>query len=196
MDKNEWEKIYTQLYAYTDQLLKSHQWFRKGKIDSYLKGKQVHDYVMEAIEHYMTYPEKYDTSFNRSLVNYLKLHIIRRNVGNDSKKIENKSMVDLFATGNEGDENEPFFNLEALLPFANAYFDQEIDYNEILASIKVDTMADVTVNQIFEGICHDGLKRREVIELYKISEVEFDNGMKRLKTILKNTAKKYELLKI
>ncbi len=191
MDTINWEDVYVQLYAYTDQLLKAHQWFRKGKSDSFLKGKQVHDYVADAIEKYLSAPEKYNPSTNRSLVNYLKLHIIRTLVGNDANSSENRTSLDIFALNDTDDD--PFENIEFFLPYANIYFDQEMDYNKILSDVKMQLKGDETACKIFDCVCCNGMKRREVILEHNLQDPDFDNGMKRLRTVLKNTAKKYDL---
>lgn len=195
MDKINWEDIYVQLYAYSDQLLKAKSWFRKGKTDSYLKGKQVHDYIADAIEKYLTAPGKYNSLSGRSLVNYLKQHIIRSLIGNDAKSLENKTSSNILSNENS-DEGEPFSNIENLLPFTEAFFDQEIDFKEVLNSIRNGIENDKIVEKIFEGVCCNGLKRRDVIKENQMEESEFDNGMKRLKTILKKTAKKHELSQV
>jgi hypothetical protein len=194
MDAIEWEKIYLQLYAYADQLLKAHRWFRGKNTDSYLEGRQPHDYVMDAIEKYLNEPEKYDPSHNRSLVNYLKLHLIRSAVGNDSKKVENIVSSNIF--NKQESENEDDVFLDAMLPCFNDYFDQQIDLTNILNDVFNSIKEDTLVLKIFEGCCRNRLKRREVIEEYKMTEAEYDNGFKRLRTILKNTAKKFELIKV
>lgn len=193
----DWEAIYLQLYAYTDSLLKSKSWFRGKKINSFKAGKQVHDYISEAIEKHLTDPEKFDVSSNRSLANYLKLHIIRTLVGNDAKSSENRTSKDVFATADQKEQQEEDSGsyLDAILPHAEVYFDQEIDYNEIMSSIETEVKGDKIAEEIFLGVCCCNLKRREVIEEFKMTENDFDNGMRRLKTILHNTSKKYDLNK-
>lgn len=191
MDTINWDELYLQLFAYTDTLLKANTWFRKGKIDSYLEGKQVHDYVSAAIEKFLSEPQKYDPT-KRSLVGYLKKHIIRSLVWNDVNKAENKTTTDLDFLNNQDDE-ESFNTLEALLPYANAYFDQQIDYDQILNDIKNEIQGDEIVKRIFESHCQNGLLRREILIKYNMDANAFDNGMKRLKTVLKKTAKKYEI---
>ncbi len=195
MEILDWDDIYVQLYAYTDHLLKAKKWFRKDGSDSYLKGKQVHDYISDAIEKHLRHPEKYDSTTNRSFVNYLKLHIIRTLVGNDARSHENFITDDIFSiTTNDNDENDTQSSLDALLPFAGAFFDQEIDYQEIISHVKIELSTDEIAGKIFDGIC-TGLKRRETIEEHNLSDSQFDNGMKRLNTVLKKTAVKYDLTK-
>lgn len=195
MEILDWDDIYVQLYTYTDHLLKAKKWFRKDGSDSYLKGKQVHDYISEAIEKHLRRPEKYDNTSNRSLVNYLKLHIILTLVGNDARSPENYKTDDIFsATMKDNEEEDTQFNLDVFLPFAGAFFDQEIDYQEIISHVKSELSTDEICNKIFEGICNR-LKRRESIEEHFLTEKQFDNGMKRLNTILEKTAVKYDLTK-
>ena len=196
MEILDWDDIYAQLYAYTDHLLKAKKWFRKDGADSYLKGKQVHDYISEAIEKHLRHPGKFDSTSNRSLVNYLKLHIIRTLVGNDATSSENRTTDDIFATlKNDVGSDDTQSSLDVLLPFANAFFDQEIDYQEIVSYVKSELSTDEICGKIFEGICC-GLKRRESIEEYNLTETQFDNGMKRLNTVLRKTAIKYDLTKL
>ncbi|AZI24163.1 hypothetical protein EA772_01925 [Pedobacter sp. G11] len=191
MDTINWDELYLQLFAYTDSLLKANTWFRKGKIDSFLEGKQVHDYVSAAIEKFLSEPYKYDPA-KRSLVGYLKVHIIRSLVSNDVNKAENKTTSDLDFINNDEDGDELNI-MEALLPYVDAYFDQQIDHDKILNDIKEEIKSDEIVKKIFEAHCQNGLLRREILMEYNMDANAFDNGMKRLKTVLKKTAKKYDL---
>lgn len=193
MEIIDWEDIYIQLYAFTDQLLKTKAWFRKAGTDSYLKGKQVHDYISEAIEKYLRNPEKYEPKYNRSLVNYLKMHIIRTLVGNDARSVENRTSDDIFSISvDNNDKDDLDSGLDTMLPYAEAYFDQEIDYNKACAYVRSELSNDEVAIKIFEDRC-EGFKRRQTIETHKMSEAEYDNGMKRLHTVLKRTAVKYDL---
>src|SRR5690606_30447305 len=166
---------------------KSKRWFRKGKLDSYLKGKQVHDYVSEAIEKFLKNPGNFDSS-KRSLVNYIKLHIIRTLIWNDNTATENLKMSDIDLYSTIVDDEEHYQNLDAILPYANTYFDQQIDYDQILKAIEREIIDDSIVSKIFEGYCTLGLKRREIIMMFNMDSGIYDNGMKRLRTIIKRTA--------
>ena len=191
MESINWDKIYLQLYAYADQLLKVHTWFRGKKTDSYLEGRQPHDYVIDAIEKHLKEPEKYDPQ-KRSLENYLKLHIIRTAIGNDSKKTENKLSSDLFANGKNDEDADNDF-LDAILPYTKGIFDQQIDFQMIMDDIGNSIQSDPIALKIFEGSCRENMKRVKVMENYNLSNTEFDNGMKRLKSTLRQTAKKYNI---
>jgi len=190
MEPINWENIYVKLYAYTDQLLKAYSWFRKGS-DSYLQGKQVHDYVAEAIEKYLRSPEKYDPSSGRSLVTYLKWHIIRSSVGNDVRSAENITSSAILSNNDSGEDGDPFCTIEALLPFVEAGFDQQIDYKKVLTDIENELQNDEVAKMIFEEVRCNGMDRRDVIKKYEVTDKDFDNGMKRMKTVLRKIAKRY-----
>lgn len=186
------EDIYVQLYAYTDQLLKTYIWFRKNRSDSYLKGKQVHDYVMGAIEKYLREPEKFDASSGRLLLTYLKWHIVRTAVGNDARSTENKIFTELPTSDDSNDGGEDVFsNIDALLPFVVAGFDEEMDYKKIMAEIAAELQEDEMAKLIFEEVRCNGMDRRDVIRKYNLEDKAYDNGMKRMKTVLKKIAKRY-----
>jgi len=63
----------------------------------------------------------------------------------------------------------------------------------ILNDIQDEIQADEIVKTIFEAHCQNGLLRREILIEYNMDSKVFDNGMKRLRTVLKKTAKKYDL---
>jgi hypothetical protein len=191
MEPINWDDIYIQLYAYTDQLLKLYSWFRKGKSDSYLKGKQVHDYVADAIEKHLGNPEKFDPSTGRSLLTYLKRHIIRTLVGNDARSPENRVSSDLLSEANSENDDDPFQNIEAFLPFIAASFDLSFDCKQILSDIENQLQSDRVAHIIFQNVRLKGFKRREVIKEYNLQPGEFDNGMKRLITVLNKIQNKY-----
>jgi len=184
-----WEDIYVRLYAYVHALLSVVHGFRGPRSDSLVKGKQVHDYVSGAIEEFLSHPEKYDPT-KRSLVNYLKLHVIRSSISNDLRSAENRSTSDVFAPNIKevhGDDH-----LDLILPFVDAYLDHQIDYDLIVGHIERSVKGDREAESILAGIL-SGLKRREIIQNSKLTEKEYDNGMRRLTTVLKNTAKYFQL---
>jgi hypothetical protein len=189
----DWEEIYLKLYAYTDHLLKSYHWFRKERA-VFVAGKQVDDYIYEAIERYLRHPQNYNSSSGRSLISYLKRHIIRTLVGNDARGSENRLNVDLHLYTRPGgeDEGDDDQATDGLLPFAEALFDDQIDFGTIISEIRELVKNDVGASIIFEGRC-EGMKRREIMEAENLEDTVYDNAMKRLGTVLKNTAIKYDL---
>jgi hypothetical protein len=187
MESIKWEELYLKLYAYTDQLLKKSSRFKK-KTNSFLKDKQVEDYVCDSIEKYLSAPGKFDVNSGRSLLNYLKFHIIRSLVSNDFNSAENQLTIAL-PYMNENDDNW-FVNM--ILPNISATFDENIDYEKIMEEIYENLHGDKIAKLIFNEVRVNGIPRIEFIKEYKISEKDFDNGMKRLKTVLKNIIKLYD----
>jgi hypothetical protein len=192
----DWEEIILKLQSFTRTLVNGKGWFRGGKTKTFLKGKEIEDYIFGAIEKYLRNPEKHDP-LRGSLIDYLKFNLIRSMVSNDLVSAENKTSKNYFAIADNkaGEEDNTNLYLDTILPCVEAYFDQEIDYKEIMNSIETEVKGDKIAEEIFLGVCCYNLKRREVIEEFKMTEIDFDNGMRRLKTILNNTAKKYDLNK-
>lgn len=152
----------------------------------------MHDYVADGLERYLTDPDKYDAS-KGSLTDYIKFNIIRTLVGNDSTSAENKTSIDLFINEPEQDESYSTY-LEGLLPFTAALIDEQLDYDLIISYIENESKGDSEVEEILLGL-EMGLKRREIIEEAGMSAQAYDNGMKRLNTILKNTVIQFNLEK-
>ncbi|WP_339880799.1 hypothetical protein [uncultured Algoriphagus sp.] len=193
MTESEFDKIYDKLYVYTDFLVKKKKWFRKGKSDSFLKGKEIHDYIMDAVEKYLRFPEKYDLTSGRSLVNYLKVHIIQTLVGNDARSPENKTTSDLFAIYTDEGVDDPSAFLDTILPFLEEHLDDDLDYNTIMKQIEQEVNEDPNAESVFLGLSVFDMKRREIIEEFKMSESEYNNAVRRLNTIKARVAKQYDL---
>jgi hypothetical protein len=192
----DWEEVILSLQAYTRFVVNDKGWFRGEKTSIFLKGKEIDDYVYGAIEKYLRNPEKFDPQ-RGTLILYLKRSLIRALVTNDLVSAENQTSKDVFgiADTKEDDDDGAGSYLDATLPHAEVFFDQEVDYKQIMASIEADIKTDKIVEEIFLGIHTYGMPRREVIKEFGMTDSDFDNGMKRLKTILNNTAKKFDLKK-
>lgn len=191
----EWEDIILRLQSYTRMLVKEKGWFRGVDAGIFISGKEIDDYVFEAIGRYLKNPEKHDPS-KRSLVEYLKKHIIRSLVNNDLVSAENQTSSDVFSYEKENedeDDSAPF--LDSILPHAEVFFDEEIDFNEIMSYIESETKGDEHVENIFLGLVGYGMKRAEIIEEFGMKPTEYDNGMRRLITIRKKAANKYDIKK-
>ncbi|MFD2574627.1 hypothetical protein ACFSUS_28605 [Spirosoma soli] len=188
----DWEDLYECLYIFTHKLLKSKRWYKKLDSHSFIKGKQVHDYVLAGVEEYYLNEEKYNPK-KGSLENYIKFNIIRNLVRQDAVSLENKTNLDIYkkSASLETDELDSSY-VESLFPFVENYFGDEIDYDIITNHINTEIAGDTIVEDIFLGIISD-LKRSKIIEEFGMSASEYDNGMRRLKTVLKNTANKFSL---
>lgn len=194
----DWNDVYIRLYAFADSLIRTKNWFRDSadkKTEVFLAGKSVADYVMEAITRYLENPSGYDATTGRSLVNYIHWHILRNLVRADVTSLENKETVTVYNNEDEDDGSDLEDNraLKSMLPYIEAYFDQEIDINKITADLEVEVSKDPDVEKVYLGICMSGMKRREVIKDFNMTDKEFDNAMRRFHTILKNTARVYGL---
>lgn len=192
----DWEEIYLSLYAYTYKLVKGHRWFRGKKTASYVAGNTVEDYVYEAIGRYLENPEKYDPA-SGTLLNYLKLNLIRSLVSNDVRSAENKVTSNVFAIADEkGEEGEDSGSyLDSVLPYAEAFFDEQVDYESIMKEIEREIAGKPILENIYLGVRSYGMERREVIKEFRMTESDYDNGIRRLTTILNNIAKKYNVEK-
>lgn len=178
----DWEAIILRLVAFTRSLAKGKPWFRGGKTDSFLMGKQAEDYAFAAIGKYLEEPEKFDAS-KGELLDYLQYNLVRSLVGNDLRKKENRLTQDVFAHCNDdGDEHAPY--LDRILPHLEALFPDDLDYEAVKDYIEKEIQGDVDAENIFLGLYTYGMKRREVIKEFEMQAIAFDNGMRRLNTVL------------
>lgn len=186
----DWDEIYLCLYAFAHKLLKKKRWFRSAGDGSSIKGKQVHDYAADAVEQYLKNPEKHNPA-KGSLSDYLKFNIIRTLVGNDAVSAENTTTIDLFA-GKDDEEYADYGYVESLLPFTKALIDEQLDYDAVIYYIEQQAAGDNVVEEILLGLTME-LKRREIIEEFQMEAKEYDNGKRRLDTILKNAISHFNL---
>lgn len=189
-DEIEWEKVIVQLHAYTLSLTKSRGWFRGSKTKNFIGGKQVEDYIFEAIGRYLKNPQLYDPT-KGSLIKFLKYYVIRSLISNDLVSAENKTSSSLSIFDSNDDEDGNYE--ERCQAVVEGLFDEEIDYCDIVSSIRESVSHDKLLECIFTASIDENLKRREIIEVYGISPNDYDNGMRRLKTILKNVAIKFDI---
>ena len=190
----DWEEVILKLQVFTRSCVEGKGWFRGGKTKTYLSGKEINEYVMEAIEEYLWNPQKYDRA-KGTLINYLNYGIVRRLVSNDLVSKENRTTQDVFSVADnlEEDEDDGGSYLDRTLPYTCAYFDQEIDYKEIMSFVEEEIKGKVVEENIFLAIYSYGMKRREVIAEFNMTEGEYDNGIRRLKTVFATAAAKYDL---
>lgn len=191
----DWEEVLVMLNAFTRSLIKHKPWFRGGSTDTFLKGKEVKDYVYEAIGRYLKNPEKYHPS-RGNLIDYLKYNILRTLVGNDLRSEENKVSVDVFKYSNEdglNDEGTPYF--DSLLPCIEPLFADDIDFITIKEFIEKEISGETVLEEIFLGLYTMGMKRREIIKEFGMSDKEYNNGNRRLETILNRASSHFNVNK-
>jgi hypothetical protein len=192
----DWEEVILSLQSFTRSWVNGKGWFRGGKTTTFLQGKEIEDYVFGAIEKYLRNPEKHNPS-KGSLIDYIKYNLIRSLVRNDLVSAENQTSRDVFASADKYEEDDVVGSyLDSILPFATAYFDQEIDFAEIMLEIDQEISKDKIAEEIY--LCERcyGMKRADIIAEFNMLEKVFDNGKRRMQTILNNIAKKYDLNKL
>ena len=151
-------------------------------------GKEVEDYVFAAIGRYLEQPDKFDPQ-KGELLEYLKYNLVRSFIANDLRKKENNQTDDIFAEDNDEDDEEGSSSYsERVLPYTAALFPDDIDYNAIKEYIEKEVQGDADAENIFLGIYTYGMKRRDVIEEFTMTAVAFDNGMRRLNTVINRAA--------
>ncbi|UAY51293.1 hypothetical protein [Ferruginibacter albus] len=178
----DWEDVIVRLEAFTRSFLKKQHWFHGGGINSFLKGKEMRDYVYEGIGRFLKNPEKYDSS-KGDLVSYLKWNLIRSLVSNDATSDENLKSKDIFRYENEDCDGTPY--LDRILPYIEPMFSDELDYNLIKEYIEEKIKGDKIVEEIFLGVYSGGMKRKEIISEFKMTENDYDNGNRRLQTVIR-----------
>ncbi len=192
----DWEEVIVSLQAFTRSWVYGKGWFRGGKTSTFMKGKEITDYVSDAIEKYLRNPEKHNIS-KGSLLDYVKYNLIRSMVSNDLVSAENQTSSDVFAIGDkkkhEEEDSESY--LDSILPYAECFFDQEIDYSGIMTEIESEISKDKMAEEIYIGERCYGLKRAQIMEEFNMNAKDFDNSKRRMQTILNNVARKYDLNK-
>jgi len=184
----DWEEIIIRLIAFTRSWTRGKPWFRGETTTTFLMGKEVEDYVFEAIGKYLEKPEKFDPD-KGELLEYLKYNLVRSFVANDLRKKENNQTDDIFAEDSEEHHDEKSSSYsERVLPYTAALFQDDVDYNAIKEYIEKEVQGDADVENIFLGIYIYGMKRREVIEEFTMTAASFDNGMRRLTTVINRAA--------
>jgi hypothetical protein len=191
-DSVPWKEILPSLNGYAKLLLETRHWFRRPGAYSYLKGKEAGDYVMEAVAKYLEHPEKFDAS-KRSLVGYLKEHIIRSLISNDATSSENQTNIDPAADELEGlDALETTF-FSSVLPQHASDIEEMIDFKQIICYIVAELKDDDIAQNILLGRV-EGLERRDIAEEFGMTAHQYDNGMRRLLTVSLHAAKHFNIV--
>lgn len=192
-EETDWEKVIIMLYAYTRSLVDGKGWFRGSSTKNFIGGKQLEDYVYEAIARYLEKPSLYDSS-KGTLNKFLQYYIIRALVNNDLVSSENRTSQNMAIFEVDEDDNKNYEDRQGVL--IEAFFDEEIDYRDIIEHVSKLVLHDEIAAKIFIGITDENLKRREIIKLHQMTPNDFDNGMRRLKTILKSVVKQFDIKKL
>jgi hypothetical protein len=191
----DWKDIYLKLEAFSRSWASGRSWFRGEDTTSFYKGKEGHDYAMDAILKHIEHPEKYKPELG-DLLQYLEYNLVQAAVGNDLRRKENRLTNDIFKHDDDGDE-EGIPYADRLLPHTEAAFTDDYDYEELKKYIEEGIKGDTDVENVFIGKGMD-LHRIEIIEEFKMTPGQYDNANRRLKTVVNralayfNATKKHE----
>lgn len=187
--EDEWKDILLRLTAFAHSWAKGRGWFRGEETTTFLEGKQAGDYALAAIGRYLEEPHKYDPQ-KGSLIDYLKYNLVRSFIANDIRKQENGTTVDIFARDEQQDDDEDTsLYSERVMPYTAALFPDDIDYAVIKAYIEGEIQGDKDAENILLGVYTLGMKRREIIEEFNMPPAAYDNGSRRLDTVLARAAR-------
>ncbi len=178
-----WKEIINRLNAFAEDQIRLYNWFR-GKY-ALPQGYTAEDFTQEAILEYLTKPSIYNPEKGEFLA-FLKYYILRRLVYNLSTLSENKKSKDIFRLDST-DENG-VSKYENYLPIELVTVEEEMNFEKITDLIIEQLNGETVLENIFEGLFINHLKRAEICKHYNITENDYDNGVRRLGTILK-TAK-------
>jgi hypothetical protein len=188
------KEIYRPLLVLTKILIKSKKWFRGYNTYVTIAGKEPDDYVFEALAICIENSQK--IKIEKEVLFKISRNIIFTLIGNDCRSFENKTTVvieEYLDTGNDNNDDVVDF-LDTIFPHSEPFFDQQFDYDLIMSDIENEVIDDIFLKKLFICICCFAMKRREVCRDFDITEKEYDNGVRRLKTILNRIALKYDLI--
>lgn len=181
----DWGDILLRLEAFVRSFAKRQYWFRGDRADSFLQGKEVNDYVDEAILRYLEAPEKFNPLLG-TLANYLQYNLARSLINIDCNKKENRTTVNVnvFRGNSDDDPIDKGSYLDRIGPYTEALFSDEIDYPAIKEYIENEIRGDEIVENIFLGLYIYMMPRREIILEFNMTADEYNNGTRRLDTAL------------
>jgi hypothetical protein len=187
------EEVYGQLYLYIRSTINSFDWYIKLDGESTIKGKQIHDYVMDAIEYHLRNPSKFDAS-RGDLMKYLQYSVIRNLMRPDARGAENRKSRDLLAEQLRlEDDNETY--VESIYPLIENTLTDELDLGSILAEMEKEVEGDSELENIFLGICVYSMSREEIMDEFNLSDKDYLNAYRRLGTVRKRVQKKFHMKK-
>ena len=193
IDDIDWEEIIYQMQGFFRSYFKDAPWFRGVGADTFLMGKTKDDYIYEAIGRYLENPAGYDPG-KGTLIHYLEYNLLRSLVSNDLRKKENQTTRDVYGRilDHDADDDSTAY-YDRLLPISEALFDDEIDYDTVMTEIESEVKKDTDCENIFLGLNVEGMKRADIIKEFGMTEGQYNNGWRRLKTILRDIALKYRI---
>ncbi len=189
----DFEAVYMPLYFYTKELINSMSWYLKLDNESSIKGKKVEDYVMEAIERHLRNPRGFRPN-SGTLLNYLKLSVVRNLVRVDARGQENRDSRDLLAQQIRYENTNDSY-LDGIYPVIENTFGDEIDLNLVLAELEkeVNNAGNKALEDVYLGVCVYNMKRGDIMDEFDLSEKDYLNAYRRLGTIRKRVQKMFNI---
>lgn len=182
VDDNDWKEVINRLHAFAEDQIGLYIWFRGAK--ALPKGFKAEDFVQETILYYLEHRDDYDPA-RGPFLRYLKYGICRRMVYNLSDLKENEKGKDIFR--NDCPDSDGVFTYEHYLPVELLTIDCQLDFEKVVNVVIDQIDGDHVVEQIFEGLFINNLKRSEICEHYQINENDYANGVRRLATKMKTS---------
>ena len=183
--------LFRSLYAYSSVLFR-----RIYKREVNERGKSFTDYVNDAIEKHIKGEDNFDPT--RSTLDFhLKKNVIRQAIYNDRPAYVKKQLKKTDEEWGLGSNIMPSYpvssegTVEADVPEIME-LDQKIVFDEIAIAVTGDNV----LENFYLAICEGDFSlvdRAEICAEFKMSESDFDNGKRRMKTILKNVFTKYNI---
>lgn len=185
------KRLLKRLFAYALDLFK-----QLYKTDPNWKGKSFKDYVIDAIVRHLADEDHFDPK-KSPLEYHLKYHVIRRALTNDLPPAVKKEYRQSRKETSEDLEMRSRSPIE--YPEVNpdeigevSLFINQIENQVLFKEIETEINGDSIVEQIYLAVIYDKYNfsdRAEICADFNISAGDFDNGRRRLITILKRVFK-------
>lgn len=174
------------LYSFSDGLFR-----RLFKTEVNSKGKSAKDYVNDALVKHLLGKDKYDPA-RGPLDHHLKKNVIMQAQFNDLRKHLKNKMESISVDGGLGEDEALVLDEYRLGKTVPAL--EESDMKVIFSTIEESIKDDPVVEGIYLAVFYDIYEisdRKEICQACNLQENEFDNGKRRLKTVLNSVYRKY-----
>ena len=194
--KEENRRLLKRLYAYSRGVFN-----KLYKDDPNWKGKSFEDYVNDAVLKHLDDKDSYDAK-KGPLEYHLKYHLIKQALTNDLPPAVKKAYAQYRKLN---DEEKSMSQQRTITEPAQIDPDDlatvsialnNIESAELLKEIESEINGDAVVEQIYLAVVYDKYEfseRAEICKDFDISLDDFDNGKRRLMTVLKRVFKKLDI---
>lgn len=193
LEQEELKKLLRNLYAY------SRGYYSKlYQVDPNWKGKGFKDYVHDALEKYLGGNDNFDSK-RGPLEYHLKYHLIKQAITNDLPPDVRKAYAeyrkktqDELEMGQQKTSVDPAHIDPDELSIVSLVVNN-MDSEDLLKQIESEINGDTAMEQIYLAVVYDKYEfseRAEICRDFDLSLNDFDNGKRRLMTILRRVFKK------